>query len=50
MCLHIFSESFDNTNVERKDSTGEVGENKGDFFPEENGISDSHADKNIAGR
>lgn len=30
--LHIFSESFDDTDVERKDSAGEVGGNKGDFF------------------
>lgn len=50
MCLHIFSESFDDTDVERKDSTGELGGNKGDFFSEKNGISDSHADKNIAGK
>lgn len=50
MCFHIFSESFDDTDVVWKDSTGEVGENKGDFFPEENGISDSYADKNITGR
>lgn len=50
MCLHIFSESFEDTDVERKDSTGEAGGNKGDFFPEENGISDSHTNKNIAGR
>lgn len=25
-------ESFEDTNVERKDSTGEIGGNKGDFF------------------
>lgn len=50
MCFHIFSESFDHTDVVWKDSMGEVGENKGDFFPEENGISDSCADKNITGR
>lgn len=50
MHLHIFSESFDDTDVERKDSTGEVGGNKGDFFLEENGISDSHTDNNIAGK
>lgn len=50
MCLQIFSESFDDTDVERKDSTGEIGGNKGDSFHEENGISDSHTDENIAGR
>lgn len=40
MCLHIFLESFDNTDVERKDSLGEIGGNKGDYFTEENVIFD----------
>lgn len=29
---------------------GEIGGNKGDFFPEENGIYDSHTDNNITGK
>lgn len=50
MFSHLsFLGSFEDINVERKDSTGETGGNKGDFFCEENGISDSHTDKNIAG-
>lgn len=28
----LFLESSEDTNVERRDSTGEVGGNKGDFF------------------
>lgn len=28
----------------------EIGEDKGDYFTEENGISDSHTDKNIVGK
>lgn len=31
MCLHIFSEGFDDSDLERKDSTEEIGGNKGDF-------------------
>lgn len=39
----LFLETFEDISVERKDSTGEVEGNKGDFFFNENSeISDSY--------